>query len=462
MTTDLENLTKELQEVINLFELDDNIDITHCFAIKDGNYINTVTIDGEAFSYADKIPKTNSEMEEKRYIKRYAKLSVYKAISEKTKQIMPWGALTGVRPTKLAYQELRRGCDFISLFRDELMVSKEKTDLTAKVIDAQSKIFDYNNVFAENRADLYVSLPFCPTRCEYCSFISSDINHTRKYLPDYIDALCKEIESSITLSDNIKSIYIGGGTPVCIDNKYLEKVLKTVKKGNIECTVEAGRPDVITKDNLKLLEDYGVTRICINPQTFNQKTLDLMQRKHTVEQIYEKYNLAKGKFIINMDLIAGLTGESFNDFRFSIDKAIELNPENITVHTLCLKNGSAMKQSVERLSPGEINDMVTYAYRKLNENGYFPYYIYRQKYMAGNLENAGYCKNGTECVYNVDIMEEVSSIIACGANAISKKISSAGAEGKLIRYANSKDIPTYIGKVDEIIENKRLLFNNNI
>jgi oxygen-independent coproporphyrinogen-3 oxidase len=208
------------------------------------------------------------------------------------------------------------------------------------------------------------------------------------------------------------------------------------------------------------MQDYGVTRICINPQTFNQKTLNLMQRKHTVEDIYKVYELAKGKFIINMDLICGLTGEDYNDFCFSLDSAIKLNPENITVHTLCLKKGSSLKEQVKRLPSGEVAKMVNYAHMRLNESGYEPYYLYRQKYMADNLENTGYAKPNTECVYNVDIMEEVSSIIACGANAVSKKISAVSAQDKIVRYGNPKDIATYIAKIDTIIKEKGEMFGN--
>ena len=212
---------------------------------------------------------------------------------------------------------------------------------------------------------------------------------------------------------------------------------------------------------LELLKKYGVNRICINPQTFNDKTLKVIGRKHTAEDIYRKYALAKEfGFTVNMDLIAGLTGESFEDFKFSLDKAVELDPDNITVHTLSLKKGSKLKESTDRLPEGEISKMIDYSVYKLINNGFNPYYMYRQKYMAGNLENTGYTKKGKACVYNVDVMEEITDNLACGANAVTKKLIIS--ENRIERYGAPKDIKTYIEKVDKIIEEKNKFFLNNL
>ena len=224
----------------------------------------------------------------------------------------------------------------------------------------------------------------------------------------------------------------------------------------VEYTVEAGRPDAITKENLKILKDHGVTRICINPQTFNDRTLDILGRNHTSAQIEEKYLMAKDMFDINMDLIAGLEGETFLDFKYSLDKAISLSPENITVHTLCIKKGSRLAESEKHLSGEIVSNMVEYSHQALAQSGYVPYYLYRQKYMAGNLENVGYTKPGKACVYNVDIMEEISNNVACGANAISKRIFNGGE--RIERSASPKDVLTYLNKLSTIKKDKEKLF----
>ena len=234
---------------------------------------------------------------------------------------------------------------------------------------------------------------------------------------------------------------------ICID-KY---------NTGVEYTVESGRPDVITKENLELLKKYRVNRICVNPQTFNNKTLELIKRNHTEQDVVQKYYLAKNDFIVNMDLIAGLDNETFEDFKYSIDKAISLSPDNITVHTLCIKKGSELARKESRLSGEEIEKMVDYSYKVLKENGYMPYYLYRQKYMAGNLENVGYTKEGKACVYNIDTMEEIASTVACGANAISKRVFNGGE--RIERSAPPKDVKTYLNSIEKIMEEKNKLFS---
>jgi len=256
----------------------------------------------------------------------------------------------------------------------------------------------------------------------------------------------------------LRSIYIGGGTPVALPNEHLDRVLTElddISKG-VEFTVEAGRPDCITKTNLEILKKHGVTRICINPQTFSDITLELLGRNHTAQDVVDKFLMAKNEFIVNMDLIAGLDGESVEDFKNSIDKAIALSPDNITVHTLCIKRGSKLAETESRLSGNEVSQMVDYARETLKAHGYKPYYLYRQKYMAGNLENVGYAKEGKACVYNVNVMEEISSTVACGANAISKRVYNGGE--RIERSASPKDILTYLNKIDKIKQEKAKLF----
>ncbi|MBQ9734954.1 MAG: coproporphyrinogen dehydrogenase HemZ, partial [Clostridia bacterium] len=418
--TNLEFLTAELKEVINLFEGAEELNIRHRFTESENKFVNTVTVNGKVYAYGNLTGIISGDIEKKRLVKRYAKLSLYKVLSRYYGKDLPWGALTGIRPTKLAYQQMEKDGEFAEFFTDVMKVSKEKTALTKSVIDTQRGIYKKD----DENTDFFVFIPFCPSRCKYCSFISADIKSAKKYVNDYVDALIDEIEYSARFIKNLRSIYIGGGTPVALPDELLEKVLLVIDKINtgVEYTVEAGRPDAITERNLSLLKKHGVTRICINPQTFLDKTLNLLGRNHTASDVVEKYEMAKGMFDINMDLIAGLEGESFEDFKYSLDKAVELSPDNITVHTLCIKRGSALAESEQRLSGIVVSDMVEYAHNKLSKNGYSPYYLYRQKYMAGNLENVGYTKPNKACVYNIDVMEEIAQNVSCGANAISKRV----------------------------------------
>ena len=453
--TDLTFCQSELLEVINLFEDGEKLTIKHRFKEGEGKLVNTVTVNGKVFAYGNVVKSFEDEIEKKRLVKRYAKLSLYKALAKFFNKELPWGALTGIRPTKLAYQQMQKEGDFTGFFIDTMKVSQEKTMLTKSVVDTQKGIYEIN----DENTDFFVFIPFCPSRCKYCSFICADIKSAKKYVDEYVDALVEEINYSAKFVKKLRSIYIGGGTPVSLSNEQLEKILCAIDKINtgVEYTVEAGRPDCITESNLALLKKHGVTRICINPQTFSNKTLELLGRNHTAEDVEEKYNLAKNDFSINMDLIAGLDGESFEDFKKSIDKAIELNPDNITVHTLCIKRGSYLALTQERLSGEIVNQMVEYANKSLLDAGYTPYYLYRQKYMAGNLENVGYTKPGKACVYNIDVMEEIAQNVACGANAISKRVFNGGE--RIERVASPKDVVTYLNKKEIIKEQKTKLFD---
>ncbi len=453
--TQLEFCLSELNEVINLFDGAEDFDIRHLFTKKEDRLINTIVVGGKSYAYGNLVKPFKDEIEEKRLTKRYAKLSLYKALSAYTGKVLPWGALTGIRPTKLAYGVLESGEDFKDFFINTMKVSQEKTLLTERVIQAQKGIYKKD----DDNTDLFVFVPFCPSRCRYCSFISSDIKSAKKYVDVYVDTLIKEINESKKFIKNLKSIYVGGGTPVSLSNENLDRVLTAIDSVNtgVEFTVEAGRPDVITKENLEILAKHNVSRICINPQTFNDKTLEKIGRNHTAKDVEEKFFLAKDKFSVNMDLIAGLDGESFEDFKYSLDKAVFLSPDGITVHTLAIKKGSYLAETEKRLCVEEITQMVDYAHKTLLEKGYRPYYLYRQKYMAGSLENVGYAKPDKECLYNVNAMEEISSTVACGANAISKRVMNLGE--RIERYASPKDVKTYIEKIDKILEEKKVLFD---
>ena len=453
--TDLKFCECELIEVMNLFEGSENFKVRHRFTEKENKFVNTVTIDGKVYAYGNLVGEFMDAIEKKRLVKRYAKLSLYKAFSKFTGKDLPWGSLTGIRPTKLAYQQLEKEGEFSDFFINTMKVSPEKTTLVEEVINSQKGIYSID----DENTDFFVFIPFCPSRCKYCSFISADIKSASKHVDEYVETLVDEINYSARFIKKLRSIYIGGGTPVALPDHLLEKILCAIDKINtgVEYTVEAGRPDAITESNLRLLKKHGVTRICINPQTFCDKTLKLLGRNHSAEDVVEKYNLAKNDFIINMDFIAGLTGENIDDFKSSIDMAVKLSPDNITVHTLCIKRGSYLAETEKRLSGEEVSNMVDYARELLKENGYSPYYLYRQKYMAGNLENVGYSKKGKACVYNVNVMEEISNTVACGANAISKRIFSNGQ--RIEREASPKDIVTYLSKIEQIKERKSKLFS---
>ncbi|MBE5742804.1 MAG: coproporphyrinogen dehydrogenase HemZ [Clostridiales bacterium] len=449
--TELKWMEADFIEASAFFEGAENLEVEHTHEESDGCFFDTVKIGEKEYSFQQKIAYKD-EIEKKRYVKRYAKLALYKALSDYLGQTQVWGALTGIRPVKYAYSI---GENWRKSMAEEMLVDESKLDIIARIIEEQKEIYELK----EGNCDFFVSIPFCPTRCLYCSFLSNEIGK-EKQLEGYIDSLVYEIEKAKPLIKNLRSVYIGGGTPVSLPLEMLERVLKAIGKVDCEYTVEAGRPDCIERQTLELLKKYGVTRICVNPQSFNDKTLQLIGRKHTADDIREKYALAKEYgFDVNMDLIAGLNGESFEDFKYSIDEAIKLSPDNITVHTLSLKKGSKLKETTSRLAEGEIAKMIDYSVYRLINSGFNPYYMYRQKYMAGNLENTGYTKRGKACVYNVDVMEEITDNLACGANAVTKKLIID--ENRIERYGAPKDIKTYIDKIEKIVEEKNKFFLNN-
>ena len=451
LTTNADFLYPELMDVVRLFG--DAPDVAHTFRSEGDAFYDRVEMGGRVFDFAEHMPYA-SDLEFRRYAKRFSKLAVYSALRAVTGRSMPWGALTGIRPTKLAYGERAAGRDFRALF-EKCGVSPANIALVADVLHAQEGIYARE----PGAADLYIGIPFCPSKCEYCSFITADIGRTGKYVDAYLDALEREIAACEGLFSRIKSVYIGGGTPLVLEPAQLERVLKAAAPfaRGVEYTVEAGRPDVFTDEKLRLLQAYGVTRVCVNPQTFCDETLARIGRRHTAADVYRAFEMARRyPFDINVDLIAGLTGESVADFCASVDAAVALAPENITVHTLCLKKGARLKEEESRLCGAGLPEMIAYSREALQGAGYVPYYLYRQKYMAGNCENTGWTKPGRACVYNVDVMEEIADNIACGANAVGKKLFLE--EERIERLGSPKDIPTYIGKIDEIIARKRKLY----
>lgn len=451
--TDLIKFLPDLTEVENLFKEYGEINARHKFSDGGDRIVNTIIINGKAYAFGAFIGSPEPIVR-KRLIKRYAKLALFKALTKVFNVVPEWGSLTGIRPTKLAYAEMAEGRDFKDFFVNTLMVSEEKTALTAEVISSQKGIYET----AKGGSDFFVFIPFCPSRCEYCSFISQDVRGAEKLVDVYVETLIREINESAKHIKRLRSIYVGGGTPVALSDENLNKVLNAIDKINtgVEFTVEAGRPDAITRENLDILKSHGVTRISVNPQTFNDETLKLIGRNHTGADVLRAYELARGDFSINMDLIAGLPQEDFAVFSDTLEKTVALDPDNITVHTLCVKKGSRLAEKTGDLTAGDVKKSVDYSHERLNNAGYKAYYLYRQKYMAGNLENVGYAKENTACVFNVDTMEEITDVVACGANAISKRVENSGE--KIERYASPKDVKTYINKIDEILSKKEEFF----
>lgn len=369
----------------------------------------------------------------------------------------PWGKLNGVHPTIFARNLIDKGVDFA--FVDETLikeydVSPEKAKLVLKVLQNQNNIIRNDNLI-----DIYINIPICPSRCSFCSFISSEINSVKELIPKYIECLIKEIKAVKKIIQNkpyiVRSIYVGGGTPTVLKAEELEQILSEIQYPHIEFTVECGRAETITREKLEVLKKYGVTRISINPQTFTKKCLKNIGRNTSLEEILRAYKLAmEFGFEVNMDLIAGIEGEIKRTFTNNLKIIKELSPDNITIHTLALKKGSCL-QGQEIVNP-YVEEMISQAYTELTEEGYIPYYLYRLKNQLGDLENVGYCRPGKQCLYNIDSMEEVCSIIACGAHGISKRVKHF--EKSIERQGNVKFIKDYIERIDKLIENKIMLF----
>ena len=406
--------------------------------------------------------KADDDLEKKRIEKRYLKIATYRTVSFLAGVNLPYGCLTGIRPTKL-YQEiqknpLRYSKSARETFIADYSVSEAKVGLIEHVVNTQKPIRNKR----VRACDVFVFIPFCPTRCAYCSFISLPLDRQKKLVEPYVDCLIRELKQTQKfVADKkikIRSVYVGGGTPTSIGAELLDKVLSNCHFDCKEFTVEAGRPDTINEEIVGVLEKHGVTRVSVNPQTFNEKTLKLIGRSHTTGDVYTAYSLVKDKFIVNMDLIAMLPGETFEDFKRSVDIAVALKPQNITVHTLYLKKGSALKlENYDNTDYETASQMVDYAYQKLTSEGYNPYYMYRQKYTSGSLENVGYAKPKTECIYNVDIMEEDTSIIANGAAAISKKWIKR--KNLIERQANYKEPLEYVKNSDLMLERQHEFWN---
>ena len=460
-------LAQDIFDLMHLFIQDSKLDEQKPFvyfdlSLKDNDLTKDIKIEFEddKIEYIETvtIKKYRNELEQKRFIKRSIKKTLYELLSKKFDKALPWGCLTGIRPTKVAYELLEEGIDKYFV-KEELIKQFYVSESKAKLVDRTIKN-QHGIIKNDKMIDLYINIPFCPTKCSYCSFISSEYKVIEKLIPDYITTLIKEINAiKKIIRDNsyiVKTIYIGGGTPTVLTAEQLENILKELSFGVNEFTVECGRPDTITKDKLDVLKKYGVTRISINPQTFVDTTLKRIGRKHTAKDVIEAYRIAIDyDFSINMDIIAGLPGETLRGFKKTIQTLLELYPGNITIHTLALKKGSELIKE-NAINENEITEkMVEYGQQTLLENGYKPYYLYKLKNQNAGLENVGFYVDKA-CMFNIDSMEETASIIACGANAISKRIYFL--ENRIERQANVKFATDYIARIDELIQKKKELF----
>ncbi len=397
-------------------------------------------------------------------IKRIIKLSLHNALKKVVPIKTPWGILTGVRPAKVVSSFRDEGMtnsEIYDCLKNDYIVSDEKIRLAVSVAESERNIVENGR----GKIGMYIGIPFCPTRCLYCSFTSYPLSQYAKKVDSYLDCLEKEMAymSDYVGARKLESLYIGGGTPTSLNEVQLERLLNFVEKYfdiPEEYTVEAGRPDTITREKLKILKKYNVNRISINPQTLNNDTLKAIGRQHTVEMFFDAFNMAReeGHNHINTDIILGLPGEGVKEVENTLKGLEKLSPESITVHTLAVKRASRLKETLDRYSMAEYDDMeqmLKLAARYTAQMGMAPYYMYRQKNMLGNFENVGYCKPNCQCVYNVQIMEEKQTVIALGAGGSTKIYTPEN--NQIERIFNVKSVDDYISRIDEMIDRKRAL-----
>lgn len=441
--------------------------------------IQTISRGARAFHPWETTPEERREMEvfdepipvdyENRFeTKNKIKRRLYVVLKSQTGKNLPWGTLTGIRPTKIAMTKLEEGMSEKEIFehmKTTYFASDEKIRLSIEIAQRERKLLstiDYRNGYS-----LYVGIPFCPTTCLYCSFTSYPIGRWQGRTQLYLDALYKELDyvAEKKRGCTLDTVYFGGGTPTSLSPEDLEQLITRLKKtfdfsSVQEFTVEAGRPDSITREKLEVLKKHGVTRISINPQTMKQETLTLIGRRHSVDDVKEKYHMARelGFDNINMDLIIGLPQEELEDVRATMEEVKALAPDSVTVHSLAIKRAArlnTMKEVYKDLKITNTQEMIDLTAQYAREMGLEPYYLYRQKNMAGNFENVGYAAPGKACIYNVLIMEEQQTIIGCGAGTTTKRLFAE--ENRIERAENVKDVEQYIDRIHEMLERKERL-----
>lgn len=407
------------------------------------------------------------------------KKNIYRMLSLETKRELPWGNLTGIRPTRIVMNLIEQDMSDEEIFKymkDNYYTSDEKTALSLSIAHREKEIL--KNIDYDNGYSLYIGIPFCPTTCLYCSFTSYPICSYADIVDDYLECIMKEIDY---VSENFKgktldTIYVGGGTPTTLLPEQIERLLGYVyDKLDVskvkELTVESGRPDSITREKLATMKKMGVTRISVNPQTMRDKTLELIGRRHTVSQLVDSYNMAReeGFDNINMDIILGLPYETADDVRYTMEEIKKLAPDDLTVHSLAIKRGSKLAEVLKQKElkgeqKGDVfssikntEEMMKIASEGALSMGLTPYYLYRQKNISGNFENTGYARPGKAGIYNILINEEVQSIVALGAGTVTKRV--YGYDGRIERCDNVKDVKLYMSQIDEMIQRKKDLFS---
>ena len=390
------------------------------------------------------------------------KLAFYKAGAALLGTQPPWGALTGVRPVKLPTRAMLAGAAPKQAQKElekEYFVSPDRAKLA---VDCARASLTVQSSLSPNQVSLYIGIPFCPSRCVYCSFVSADVGRTLNLVEPYLEGLLREVEETGRVLRetglNIRSFYMGGGTPTTLSAEQMDRLLSKCEEclpleRCTEYTVEAGRPDTITREKLEVLKAHGIGRVSINPQTLEDPVLEAIGRRHSSGDIRVAYELARttGFGCVNMDLIAGLPRDTADGFRRSLEGVLAMGPENVTVHTLALKKGSSLMESGGRLPSGDaVFLMLNLSRELLTTAGYIPYYLYRQKYMSGSLENVGWAKPGAESLYNIVMMEELHTVVSLGAGGVTKLIGG----GKILRLTNPKFPQDYLAGLDKVLGQK--------
>ena len=432
----------------------------------------TVNIEGNkiSFSYKDIYKEVFSEENIKEDIKKL----IFSSLKEITGDYYPWGILVGIRPSKIALKYLEEGKnedEIVELFNKKYLASEEKTRLCIEVAKKEKESVNKD----EKNIAIYIGMAFCPTRCFYCSFTANPIGSNKKLVNPYLEALTYEIREMKKYVDErglrIESVYFGGGTPTSVNNEEFEYIMKEIHnafvKGRnvLEFTVECGRPDSITLEKLETMKKYNTTRISINPQTMNNNTLKMIGRGHSAEDVIDKFNLARelGFNDINMDMIIGLPGEGIKEAKYTAEEILKLRPDSLTVHGLSLKRASILyenfilKKGIQIKKQEELSSMYEISRNLAKDLDIKPYYMYRQKNMVGNMENLGYSKEGKECLYNIQMIEDKQTIIALGADAVSKVVFLE--DNRIERFGNVKDIKEYANRIKEMVEEKRKLLD---
>lgn len=437
--------------------------------VKSGGYVTFTLTDEEGYHETKTVVV---DFLNKKIARNPLKAALYHMLSAYTKKELPWGSLTGVRPTKIATELLENGASdeaVRKVYTDTYLTIPQKADICLEVAKREQELF--KDFQYEEEYCLYIGIPFCPSKCLYCSFTSYPIAVYENKVEDYLAALFREMEyvaaAKAYKNKRLVAVYIGGGTPSALSANQLEKLIRKLKttfdmRYVREFCVECGRPDSITIEKLTVLKQLGVERISINPQTMSDTTLELIGRAHTVEQTKEAFALAReaGFDNINMDMIVGLPGEEIEDVRHTLAEIKKLAPESLTVHSLAIKRAANLNIEMERyqsMIKGSTNEMLMAVDECARELGLFPYYLYRQKNIPGKLENIGYAAPGKECVYNILIMEEKLDILAMGAGASSKFVFHK--ENRIERVENVKNVDEYMNRIEEMLGRKEAFLN---